>query len=378
MKRSTKRLLSLLLAASTAVSMAACGSAPASGGSAAPSGSASGGAEPSQTEPEAPKSDPFYDGLPYQDVFPLEAGPILIGGEERPIRIGFSQTAFNHPWRVEMNNSAQAEVDRHPNVTMVTTDGNADVVKQSSDIRDLVAQGCDVIVMSPVESGGLVNAVEEAAREGIPVIVLDRDVYTKEKTVFIGQSNYNLGKGVAQVLVDKLGGKGNVLEITGLLGSSPAIGRHDGFMDVIKEYPDITVLAQGDGEWIREPAVKLMEDWLTAYPEIDAVYSHAEESSWGAQLAIIRAGREDEGILHFTSDGSNEGFRSVKSGEFAADGNYTPYIGQLGIRAALMTLMGQEIPGTEEYEYGKQHVLPDLPVVVPENADEWIGKGWGD
>lgn len=320
----------------------------------------------------------FWKQLPFQDVLPLEEGPIKIDGKEE-IKIGFSQTGFNHPWRVEMVEAAKAEVARHSNVSLVVTDGNVDVVKQSNDVDDLLAQGVDAIVLSPVESDGLVNATKRAMEAGVPVIVLDRDVFT-DKTLFMGQSNFSLGQRVAEVLVDKLGEKGNVLEITGLLGSSPAIDRHEGFMSVIKDYPDIKVLQQGDGEWIREPAVKLMEDWLTAYGkgEIDAVFSHAEESSWGAQLAIQRANRVDDGIMHFTMDGSNEGFRSVKNDEFEADGNYTPYIGQLGIRAALYSLMGKEIGGKESYEFGEKITLPDLPVVVKENADEWIGKGWGE
>ena len=337
---------------------------------------------PATSVPVTEDSD-YYKSLPYQDVLPLDAGEIMINGEAKKIVIGFSQTGFNHPWRVEMINAAKAEIERHSNVTMVVTDGNVDIVKQSGDIRDLISQGVDAIVMSPVESGGLVGAVEEATKAGIPVICLDRDVYTTEKTLFIGQSNITMGAAVAKEMVNKLTEKygepkGNILEITGLMGSSPAIGRQQGMQSVLKDYPNIKVLATGDGEWIREPAVKLMEDWLTAYPQIDAVFSHAEESSWGAILAIQRAGRQNENIMQFTMDASNQGFVSVKNQEFLGDGNYTPYIGQLGVRAALYYLMGKEIPGTVAYEYGMQMQLPDLPVVTPENAQDWIGKGWGD
>lgn len=333
--------------------------------------------------PEAAQEGSGYAKLPFPEILQLDAGPIKINGEEKEIVLGFSQTAFNHPWRAEMINSAKAEVERHPNVKMVTTDGNADIVKQSGDIRDLISKGVDAIIMSPVESGGLVGAVEAATEAGIPVIVLDRDVFTDKRTVFIGQSNVTMGAAVAEEMVAALTGKygepkGKILEITGLMGSSPAIGRQEGMKSVLKNYPNIEILATGDGEWIREPAVKLMEDWLVAYDEIDAIYSHAEESSWGAQLAITRVGRQDEGILHFTMDGSNEGFVSVKDGEFEADGNYTPYIGQLGVRAALYTLMGKELDGSEDYEYGKQIVLPDSPVVTNKNAEEWVGNGWGD
>ena len=324
----------------------------------------------------------YYNNLPFVDVLPLDEGPIEIEGKDE-IVIGFSQTAFNHPWRSEMINSAQAEINRHPNVRMIVTDGNVDIVDQSGDVRDLVAQGVDAIVMSPVESDGLVAAVEEAYAAGIPVICLDRDIYTTERTLFIGQSNFTMGAAVAEEMVEALTERygeprGKILEITGLVGSSPAIDRQAGMMSVLENYPDIEILATGDGEWIRDPAVDLMEDWLIAYDEIDAVFSHAEESSWGAQLAIERAGRQDEGIMHFTMDASNEGFVDVQNGIFMADGNYTPFIGDIGIRAALYCLMGQEITGTEDYEYGVRLTLPDSPVVTADNAEEWIGKGWGE
>ena len=180
-------------------------------------------------------------------------------------------------------------------------------------------------------------------------------------------------------MAEELGGEGRIVVITGLLGSSPAVDRDQGMQNVLENYPDIEVLVTGDGEWIREPAVRLMDDWLTAYPQIDAVFSHAEESSWGAQLAIARAGRCDEDIKHYTFDGSNAGFESVEAGTFRADGNYTPFIADIGLRAVLYDLMGQEIPNKQEYENpGYLLRLPDSPTVVPENAEEWIGRGWGD
>lgn len=319
----------------------------------------------------------FYRGLPFSDIFPLPEGPVAIGGEARKIKIGFAQTAFNHPWRIEMNNSIQAEVDRHSNVEVILTDGNVDVAKQHSDIEDLLSQGCDAIIMSPIDSGGLVNAARRVMARGVPLIVLDRDVYS-DKTVFIGQSNYAIGKQLGDLLVNDFGGKANVVEITGLKGTAPAIDRQKGFRDVIKDYPGIVIIGEGDGEFLREPASKLMDDFLIAHDDIDAVYSHAEESAWGADLAIRRAGRFGDGIKQYTIDASNGGFRSVKSGQFTADGNYTPHIGQVGVRAALYVLMGRELTGLTDYEHGKMRELPELPVVTADNVDEWIGRGWGE
>ncbi len=319
-----------------------------------------------------------YDDLPFTDVLPLEEGPIEIDGEVRDIVIGFSQTGFNHPWRIAMLQSLQAEAARHSNVSVIALDGNVDIAKQNDDIRDLLARGVDAVIMSPVESAGLVPAAREVMRRGLPLVVLDRDVPT-EKTLFIGQSNVTMAERVAEVMVEELDGEGNIVVITGLLGSSPAVDRDKGMENVISNYPGINVLVKGDGEWIREPSVQLMEDWLTAYEDIDAVFSHAEESSWGAQLAIARAGRCDEDIKHYTFDGSNAGFKSVKEGTFQADGNYTPFIADIGLRAVLYEMMGREIPDKQEYEFpGYLLRLPDSPTVVPENADEWIGRGWGD
>lgn len=320
----------------------------------------------------------FYDQMPLTNVLPLPEGPIQVDGETPDILIGFSQTGFNHPWRIAMLQSLQAEACRHPNVELISLDGNVDIAKQNNDVRDLLARGVDAVIMSPVESAGLVSAAREVMRRNLPLVLLDRDV-PSDKTLFIGQSNVTMAERVAERMVEDLGGSGRIVEITGLLGSSPAVDRQQGMLNVLADHPDIEVLVSGDGEWIREPAVRLMEDWLTAYEDIDAVFSHAEESSWGAQLAIARAGRCDEGIRHYTFDGSNAGFRSVNLGTFQADGNYTPFIGDIGMRAVLYEIMGMEIPDKQEYEFpGFLLRLPDSPTVVPESAEEWIGRGWGD
>ena len=320
----------------------------------------------------------FYDKLPFTDILPIEEGPVEIDGETPELTIGFSQTGFNHPWRISMLQALQAEACRHPNIELIVLDGNVDIAKQNNDVRDLLARGVDGVVMSPVESAGLVPAARAVMDQGLPLVVLDRDVPT-EKTLFIGQSNVTMAEQVAEIMAEDLGGVGKVVAITGLIGSSPAVDRDKGMQNVLAKHPGIEVLVKGDGEWIREPAVRLMDDWLVAHAEIDAVFSHAEESSWGAQLAIARAGRCDEGIKHYTFDGSNAGFKSVKDGTFVADGNYTPFIADIGLRAVLYTLQGKEIPDKQTYEFaGYLLRLPDSPTVTATNADEWIGRGWGD
>lgn len=319
----------------------------------------------------------LYASLPFTDVLPLDEGAIEVDGGS-DITIGFSQTCFNHPWRTAMINSAKAEVARHPGVELVVLDGNCDVAKQSNDVDDLLARGVDAIILSPVESAGLAPAAGRVMAAGIPLVVLDRDV-PAEKTVFIGQSNVEMARATAEQMIEDLGGQGKIVEITGLSGSSAATDRSAGLRQALEDAPGIEVIAVGDGEWVREPAVGLMDDWLTKFDQIDAVFSHAEESSWGAMQAIANAGRCGDGIRQYTHDGSSPGFEAVEAGDFQADGNYSPYIGDIGVRAALMSLQGQDIPDAKEYDQpGVRLQLPGLPTVVPDNAAEWTTKGWGD
>jgi len=317
-----------------------------------------------------------YDSLPLKDVLAVPAGNMKVEGKDK-ILLGFSQTCFNHPWRKAMLESVLAEVKRHPNVSVVTVDGNCDAAKQSNDIDDLMARGVDAIIMSPVESAGLAPAARRVMAKKIPLILLDRDI-PAEKTVFIGQSNVDMAYETAKRMITDLHGEGNIVEITGLSGSSPAADRSAGLKKALAEAPGIKVLAVGDGQWVREPAVKLTDDWLTKYPKIDAVFSHAEESSWGAMQAIKNAGRCEDNIKEYTHDGSAPGFKAVQEGQFQADGNYSPFIGDIGVRAALAALQGKPIEGAKPYaQPGSYLQLPNLPLVTPENAGQWIPKGWG-
>lgn len=353
------------------------------GGTAAPATTpaATGGQPQAQaTEPGAPsyELDALYQTLPFPEVFPLEDGEIQVGGKADKITLGFVQTALNHPWRIAMNESLQAQCERFPNVELVILDGEADAAKQANCIDDLLSMGVDAILLSPMDSVSFDNACTKVMDAGIPLIVLDRDVNNADKTAYIGQSNYAIGYALGVQMAKDLDGKGSVVELAGNVGNAVTIDRSQGFYDAIAAYPDIELLASGDAEFLREPASKLMDDYLTAYDEIDAVYSHAEESAWGAQLSIERAGRTGDDIKQYTVDASNEGFRSVESGAFAGDGNYTPYIGQVGVRAALYALMGKDLTGVETYEFGTRYTLPEMPIVTPANVQDWLGSGWGE
>ena len=128
--------------------------------------------------------------------------------------------------------------------------------------------------------------------KGIPVIMVDRKILSDKYTAFMGADNYEIGREVGNYLAAKLGGKGNIVELTGLSGSTPAMERHQGFMSAISHYPDIHLLAKADAAWEREPGRIIMDSLLKIYPKIDAVYSHNDRIAPGAFEAAQKQGRE--------------------------------------------------------------------------------------
>ena len=181
--------------------------------------------------------DELYKELPFANVFPMEDGEVLIDGEAKQITIGFVQTALNHPWRIAMNESLQAQTERFPNVELIILDGEADAAKQANCIEDLIAREVDAIILSPMDSVSFDNSCANINAEGIPLIVLDRDVNNSYKTCYIGQSNYSIGYALGLQLAKDFNGKANVVELTGNVGNAVTIDRSQGFYDAIADYP---------------------------------------------------------------------------------------------------------------------------------------------
>lgn len=343
-------------------------------------GSASGGASGKGVDvPKILKNSKLtYAQLPFRNVLPMPIGAVSVPGK-KTITIGFSNTCYNVAWRVAMLASVQAEVKRHANVKLIAVDGSCDSAKQNNSVSDLLARHVDAVVLSPLESNGLVPAAKAVMKAKIPLVVLDRDVYT-DKSVFIGQSNVTMAKAVAEQMMKDMHGKGNIVDISGLSGSSPAIDRQKGLKDALKQAPNMHILATGDGQWIADPAQKLMQDWLVRFgsKKIDAVWTDTEVSAWGTLPAIKQANACQADLKQYTMDGSQAGLKDVANGTFAAEGSYTPYIGDVGVRAALTLLQGTKLSGVKSYtQPGQWLQLPDFPVATKQNVAKVEPKAFG-
>ena len=209
--------------------------------------------------------------------------------------IGMSQCS-DDSWRHKMNDEILREAMFYDGVSVEIRSAHDDNKKQIEYIRHFIDKKVDLLIVAPNEAAPITPVVEEAFDKGIPVIMVDRKILSDKYTAFMGADNYEIGREVGNYLAAKLGGKGNIVELTGLSGSTPAMERHQGFMSAISHYPDIHLLAKADAAWEREPGRIIMDSLLKIYPKIDAVYSHNDRIAPGAFEAAQKQGRE-KGIV---------------------------------------------------------------------------------
>jgi ribose transport system substrate-binding protein len=263
------------------------------------------------------------------------------GGDKKTFTVGMSQCNLGEPYRVQMNKDIQEAAAAHPELKIVYKDAQNDALKQRSHVEEFVEDKVDLLIISPKESQPLTEPVAKAMDAGIPVIVVDRSILGDKYTTFIGADNRKIGLAAGKWLVEKLGGKGKIVELKGLMTSPPAQDRHAGFMEGIKG-SGIEIVFDADTKWMEPNARKEMESALARIPKIDAVFGHNDPAAHGAFLAAQSAGREKE-MLFFGIDAlPQEGRAYVEQGIQAASFEY-PTGGKEAVEAALKILKGEKV-----------------------------------
>jgi ribose transport system substrate-binding protein len=286
--------------------------------------------------------------------------------DAKKIVIGMSQCNLGEPWRVQMNADVKAAADQHPEISVVFKDAQNDTLRQQAQVEEFISAGVSAIIISPKEAAPLTPVVATAYEKGIPVIVLDRRVLGDKYTCYIGADNKKIGRAAGQWIVTKLGGKGKVVELMGLMTSTPGQDRHDGFREGIKA-SELEIIFEADMKWLEPNARKEMESALARFPEINLVYAHNDPGAHGAYLAAKAAGREKD-ILFIGIDGlAQEGQAYVKQGLLSASFEY-PTGGEQAIATVLDILAGKQVE--KEFTLGSR-------VFTKENIDtggEWLGQ----
>jgi ribose transport system substrate-binding protein len=276
--------------------------------------------------------------LPWDPVARAADEPAATG---KTFTIGMSQCNLGEPWRVQMNADVAKAAQQHPELKIVFKDAQNDTLKQRSHIEEFVSAGVDLIIVSPKEAAPLTPPVAKAVDAKIPVIVLDRRVLGDKYTCFIGADNKAIGKAAGEWIVRKLGGKGKVVELKGLMTSTPGQDRNAGFREGIKG-SQVEIVFEADMKWLEPDARKEMESALARFDKIDLVYAHNDPGAHGAWLAAKAAGRE-KNILFVGIDAlPHEGVMYVKQGVLTATFQY-PTGGAEAIDTALRILKGEKV-----------------------------------
>ncbi|MDO7844758.1 substrate-binding domain-containing protein [Hymenobacter sp. M29] len=255
----------------------------------------------------------------------------------RAYRIGFSQCSTQGIWRQAVLDGMKRELSFHPEVQLRMLDAKDNSQRQAQQIKELLAGGIDLLIVSPYEPGPVTPAVEAAYETGIPVLLLDRRITSQEFTAYVGGDNVEVGQTAARYAASLLHEHGSVIELTGARKSSATAGRHQGFAQGMVAYPNMHVAAEVTGNWNITTLKAPLKAALLAHPEAALIFAHNDNMGRSAAEVLQQLGLSQKvGIIGV--DGL--ALDLVDKGVFKASLLYSP-AGEDAIRTALRILNHQ-------------------------------------
>lgn len=255
--------------------------------------------------------------------------------EGATITIGVSQAMSTDDWRQQMNRSMKVEASLRPDMHLEISDAKNSITKQVEDIESFIAKKVDVIIVSPIQSKPLTAVVEKSIAAGIPVLIVDRKIEGENYTAYLGADNVEIGRTAAKYIISNTKNSGNIIEITGASGSSPAYERSLGFSQVVKLNKRIRILRTIVGDWEKESVRKPLAEILIKNPNIEFIFAHNDRMALSAWETAKSLGLEDK-IKFIGVDALNTpngGIELVKQGTLQATILY-PSGGNEAIRLA--------------------------------------------
>jgi inositol transport system substrate-binding protein len=287
------------------------------------------------------------------------------GNGEESLTIGYASSNLNDTGQTFIADGARAYAAEN-GLEIVVQDGQEDVVRQQDQIKAMIEQGVDALVVVPVNTDAMGPITDAALEAGIPLIYVNRNPFGEEQppegVYYIGSQEIVAGRFQGEALVEMMGEEGNVAILLGMLTNQAAVGRTEGNKEIIAQYPGITILAEETGNWQRDQGLSLTENWLTAYgDDLNAILANNDEMALGAVQALQAAGRED--VLVLGVDATPDAKEAVKAGTLAAT-VLQDLVGQGrgGVEIAHKLLMG---------ESPTQVTWIDFVPVTIDNVDEF-------
>lgn len=287
----------------------------------------------------------------------------------KKLRIGVSVPAADHGWTAGVGWWAKRAMDLYPDVEwQFQTAG--DPAKQTADIQAMLTKGVDGLVILATQSEAMTPIAERAKARGAFIVNVDRGFTKPVADIFLEGDNKAFGRKSGEFVAQRMGGKGNLVILQGIAGTTVNTDRVNAFMEVIKAYPEIKILDSQPADWNREKGLNVMKAFLTKHPKIDAVWAQDDDIAMGVLQAIKQAGREKE-MWVLGGAGMKEVVKMVmdKSPIVPANITYPPSM----IAAGIHTAVGVLRDGKKDrvMEFMPRHLLIDVDLITPDNASQF-------
>ena len=247
------------------------------------------------------------------------------------------------------------ELAFHDNIRFIYKDADGSSEKQKEQVKELIKQKIDLLIISPNEAEPLTPIVNEVYDNKIPVIVIDRKISSDSYTAYVGANNYQIGYLAGEYASNLLSRRGNIIEITGLPGSSPAMERKKGFAEAIKKYPGLMVISEINGEWVEHNAQQALSKIPEHIKEADLIFAHNDVMANGA-FEVLKRLNENRNVKIIGIDalsGPDAGLQFIENHQITASVLY-PTGGEEAIQLAIKILKKQN--------FKKEAILPTLVV----------------
>jgi ribose transport system substrate-binding protein len=287
----------------------------------------------------------------------------------KKLRIGVSVPSADHGWTAGVGYWAKEAMELYPDVEwQYQTADNAE--RQASQIDAMVVKGLDALVVLAHNSEGLTSTAERVKDKGVFIVNVDRGFTKPIADIFLEGDNKAFGRKSAQFVAEKMGGKGNLVILQGISGTTVNTDRVNAAMEVFKGFPEIKILDSQPADWSREKGLSVMKTFLTKHPKIDAVWAQDDDIMMGVLQAIKEAGREKE-MWVLGGAGMKEAVKMLMDGDTRVPANitYPPSMVAMGVHLAVSTL--RDGKQADIMKFTPRHLMIDVDLVTPANAKEY-------
>jgi len=276
----------------------------------------------------------------------------------KDLTIGMSFQEMDNPYFITMNEAVK-EAATQVGAKLIVTDAKHDVNKQTSDIEDMIQKGVKILLLNPTDSKGIETAVVEAKKAGVVVVCIDAQANGPIDS-FVGSKNYDAGLQAGKQMAKDLNGKGKVAILNGI-PVVPILERVKGFQDAMKDYPDIKVVDNQNGEQERSKAMTVTENMMQTTPDLNAIFSVNDTGALGS-VAAIQSASKDIGV--YSVDGAPEAVKAIVEGKIfkCTVAQYPRDQVRIGFGIALAKYLGAHVPAA---------VPVDVKTLTKDNAKDF-------